>query len=84
MEQLALNHVKTVHTKSQTLTVDPPSDIDIEECEDENDSAEYRGNDALESRDPGGNCRRLLLDGEGRVGLGAVVGAGLGRGRWLW
>ena len=34
--------------------MDPPGYIDIEHCEDEDDSAENRSDDIFESRDPEG------------------------------
>ena len=81
MKLLVSDQVKTASGKGRLLTVDPPGDVNIEECEDENDGAEDRGDDVFESRHPEGYFRRRLLDWKGRVcgGLGAVVGPGVRR-----
>lgn len=59
--------------------MDPPGHVDVEKCEEEEDGAEDRGNDVLESRDPGGCFRGGLLDERGSVCLGAIVGPHIGR-----
>ena len=60
--------------------MDPPGYVDIEECEDKNDSTEDGSDDLFESRDPKRYFRRGLLDGKSRIGsgLGAVVGLDVG------
>ncbi len=35
-----------------TLTADPPSDVDIEECEDGDDDAEEGGEEVFDCQDP--------------------------------
>lgn len=52
--------------------MDPPGYVDVEKCEEEEDGAEDRGDDVLESRDPGGYFRKSLLGRKDGVCLGAV------------
>ena len=61
--------------------MNPPGDVDVEECEYENDGAEDGGDYIFESWNPEGYFGRGLLDGKGRVGggFGAVVGLGVER-----
>ena len=50
LDMLTLGTYKTF----TTLTTDPPSDVDIEECEYGHDNAEDGSDEILESQDPSG------------------------------
>ena len=59
--------------------MDPPSYVDVEQCENENDGTKDRGDDFLESWDPGEKCRRGWRGGKCGICLCAVVGLDVGR-----
>ncbi len=50
LDMLALGTYKT----SMTLTTDPPSDVDVEECEYGHDNAENGGDEVFYCHDPSG------------------------------